>query len=104
MKPQHTAALALVGWYLMVPSMNYLAEQKTWMFGDYAKNGEPELSTWRTMGSYDSAAECERAKKALSLSVPDDVTVDRDSYARQLPRVKQDAVCVGADDPRLKGN
>jgi hypothetical protein len=44
-----TAALALLGWYLMVPPLNtYL-------------NNPKSFRGWNTQGSYDTARECESA-------------------------------------------
>jgi hypothetical protein len=54
MKPRHAAALALLGWYLMVPSSK--------------SNGEPDLqaplSKWEMDGFYDTAQACDNRYKA----------------------------------------
>jgi hypothetical protein len=102
MNLRHTAALALAGWYLMTPSISYIKAKHSWSCGDYGDSGEPLLYTWRTSASYDSAAECEKAKTTLVLRVPDDVRNDRMGYARALSQAQSDAVCIATDDPRLK--
>jgi len=51
MKSRHAAALALVGWYLMIPPMGLHVEVEY----------NAPLSQWDMMGSFDSADECEKA-------------------------------------------
>jgi len=95
MNPRHAAALALVGWYLMVPPI----------VGDHADKSAP-LSRWEmTPGSYDAAVDC---RKGLRDSVRD---AARDLKDPRIDRTKRnnalqflDAVCVATDDPRLKEN
>ena len=54
-KLSHFATLALIGWYLMMPPTSY-------------ESGEPRvltdapLSTWKVLGTYDSAPQCQRAR------------------------------------------
>ena len=48
-KRRHAAALALVGWYLMIPPIHG---------GDFNENAP--ISRWKVAGSYDIAAECPR--------------------------------------------
>ena len=50
MNPRHAAALALVGWYLMVPPAERGGKQL-----DY----HAPLSTWSIMQSFDTAQSCE---------------------------------------------
>jgi hypothetical protein len=91
MKLRHAAALALVGWYLMVPPIN---------------NGTPEidapLSRWETQSSYNTAVECQSdlyivVKQALAdLQKP--MVQDKKSLVLQFST----ATCVASDDPRFK--
>ena len=95
MKLRHTAALALVGWYLMVPPMA----------GDHTNPSAP-LSSWRmTAGSYDTAIEC---RKVLEDSTRDAIKALQDPHVLPFTRSASlqvlDAACVATDDPRLKGN
>jgi hypothetical protein len=103
MKSRHAAALALVGWYLMVPptmgetrwicgkdsSIAALARQ--WLdwgegcstYNQVAAPGAP-LSQWHRVNRFDTVAECERGRLQLS----------RGKWAQ----------CIASDDPRLKGD
>ena len=95
MKPRHAAALALVGWYLMVPPME----------GDHTNPSAP-FSRWRmTAGSFDAASEC---RKALDDSTRDAIKALKDPHILPFTREASlqflDAACVASDDPRLKGN
>lgn len=80
MRFRHAAALALVGWYLVLTN------------GDAKVRVFPE--TWSTIQhSFDTAKECEDARaKAV---IPPQPT---------LPGVPTKSFfCVASDDPRLKG-
>jgi hypothetical protein len=76
---RHTAALALVGWYLMMPP----------------KDENLPLSKWRAVESYDAASACMNAKIAYFHRVKDlpDTNLEK---LRIL-----DMQCVSTDDPRL---
>ena len=90
MKLCHSAALTLVGWYLMTPS-------STLPRGVAYK--EP-LRKWQIVRGFDTAEDCEdflstffensREKEALNMLEP--------AY-----RDYMFAECVATDDPRLKG-
>ena len=67
MNLRHAAALALVGWYLMVPPLS---------------NPSAPLSKWNLYRSYDTARECEVAKAAKVLcanTVRSSLVPDRDA-------------------------
>jgi hypothetical protein len=95
MNPRHTAALALVGWYLMVPpTRGHPAEI---LF-------HSPLSKWEVGEDDDSNVEC---KNSIKESIKDmqhitdvcevgscDVMVVRYAHGR----------CMASDDPRLKNN
>jgi hypothetical protein len=89
MNLRHAAALALVGWYLMVPP------------GKSNSGVEPDLqwplAQWSSLQSFDAAADCERAKKELQLKYMSLSSAHRVT-------VFEMATCVEADDPRLKPN
>ena|SRR6266478_8845086 len=97
MKTRHAAALALVGWYLMVPPSAF-------RFSDLATGLEP-LYQWLQIGSFDSANACEQGRRMM---------IDR--FMTKLQRDSSDATavhsldafyyseCVANDDLRLKGN
>jgi len=80
-KFRHAAALALTGWYLMVPPIDNLARQ-------LAGQQEWPLSTWEHYASYDTAKECESAKSDL---------------ARDAVKDENAQNCVSSDMARFKG-
>jgi hypothetical protein len=106
MNLRHAAALALVGWYLMVPPTPW----------------NPKISTWTIWNSYDTAAQCgivlgrqrESASRvladmaALAKHKPtnkfqaevDAVTLDPKFKA--MEEAELNAACISSDDPRLK--
>lgn len=100
MNIRHAAALALIGWYLMVP--NVVWEKDRFLVGPVDC-----CEGWgKQMGSYDTAAECNAAKENLELS-PSQATADsakRDPAGFNLAAktAKEWALCVATDDPRLK--
>jgi hypothetical protein len=92
MNPRHAAALALVGWYLMMPA----PARETFM------EVTPPIGHWAHLGSYDNEKDCdhaldemyrksERAGFEMKGVNPEDV---RRSWAL--------AQCISTDDPRLK--
>jgi hypothetical protein len=86
MKPRYAAALALVGWYLMVPPPKSDGADLQW-----------PLSEWASLQGFDTATECERAKKELQLKHPTSSSTHKVS-------VYEMASCVATDDRRLKPN
>jgi hypothetical protein len=97
------AALALVGWYLLVPPQ----------VGDNGHHDKAvPLAQWEQMGSYNSAEDCnddresfmKRDQKEYSLSVgsnpPQSASVKE--AAHKVALKSSAALCINADDPRLK--
>ena len=106
MKPRHVAALALAGWYLMVPT---------------SKKNDAPLSEWTISQSYASAEACQSAQNknrdqvAAKLKTYDSMTdkqrrdlqhnqasldqemADSDSFDTAFQ-----SACIASDDPRLK--
>lgn len=93
MNIRHAAALALVGWYLMIPPA---VEEDS----NHALHTKPApLSEWQNFESFDTAKECEEGAKPLVKPMQADVSQQHLSlndlrllYAR----------CFATDDPRLK--
>jgi len=56
MKPCYAAALALVGWYLMMP----------WMHNKVLIDDSAPLSQWTYLDSFDSAARCDQVRRGLT--------------------------------------
>jgi hypothetical protein len=91
MKVRHAAALALVGWYLVLPPMN------SWKGLPWIDRNAP-LSKWQQRAAFNSAKDCEVARKkhetdfALAVKSANHISSPIDDGAR----------CVASDDPRLK--
>jgi hypothetical protein len=87
------AAVALVGWYLMVPPV---------VSGGgtiYADRSVP-LSKWKIHSAYDSAQHCEMAK-AQEIKAAKQKQGEAESYALESSYYSE---CIEADDPRLQRN
>jgi hypothetical protein len=124
MKPRHTAALALVGWYLMVPPMHLSSEAPCVTFDD----GAP-LNKWFVLGgSLDTAEECETAKQQATKMAEKQCEANAEGELVRLSGTKEKVavilktmhttakllcddlrpgglrrgLCVADDDPRLK--
>ena len=111
MDARHAAALALVGWYLMVPpsmsemdwtcgaSLSAHAYHKLFGTGDEkecAKFAEIEapnapISKWHEMSPFETLLDCEKAQHELLVR-------------SRAGSPQAGAQCVATDDPRLKGN
>ncbi len=110
MKLRHAAALALVGWYLMMPPLK----------GKSVVADAP-LSAWKIVDRFDTAADCEnssssllkQAKKTASQEERDFKANSDRSNSQNLETIQQlyflQVVvplqeCIATDDPRLKAN
>jgi hypothetical protein len=107
MKPRHAAALALVGWYWMVPP--------TYIYPIHGNVLDPNNRvvvnlnaplTWRfNWGEYDSRSACE-AKRANNIQ--EDTTLEKDLKTKpsneleEFVEMDRHSLCVATDDPRLK--
>jgi hypothetical protein len=89
MNRSHAAALALVGWYLMIPVPGY------W--------NDP-LSKWSHFDSYDTATECASVQRRMieKTSRPDWDPGAGKFSAADLHRSFAHSECISTDDPRLK--
>jgi|SRR5271156_2451692 hypothetical protein len=108
MKLRHAAALALVGWYLMVPPIRSYVPL-------ILLPNEP-LTKWEQRQSYDTAEQCKAARKRIQKYLARELTKQRlgkDSHYIEQP-VAQEIIaeqgklnlsrCIATDDPRLKSN
>jgi hypothetical protein len=104
MKPRHAAALALVGWYLMMPPQDLRVP------GDEIEETAP-LSRWIMAGSYDSADECAAVQSKLlsgmspseTAKVKADLKKHGKEWSGELYKKRVYASqCISTDDPRLK--
>jgi hypothetical protein len=98
MKSRHAAALALVGWYLMVTPLS-----------KHGPNGKTApLSQWEHPYTFDSRHDCETALAAAHLSEARGMAEvslrtglsEQESIA--IPMDSIDWFCIATDDPRLK--
>ena len=90
MKPSHAAALALVGWYLVL------------LPKDDPTYGVFPVSWSATQGSSDAAKDCEAARaKAV---IPPDAAAPRPQSSPTAAQASKAYFCVATDDPRLKGS
>jgi hypothetical protein len=81
MKLRHTAALVLVGWYLMIPPVH-----------DGQPDTQAPISAWTVFRRFDSAAACQKWK------------LNVETRARRAGKYgpSPDFTCIATDDPRLK--
>ena len=92
MRFQHAAALALVGWYLMVPPFS----------GTNVSYDKP-LSDWQPVDKYSTKTECEEGKR---VTVHQMTVLFAEAYKiPPTPKLKalEAGKCIATDDPRLKG-
>jgi hypothetical protein len=99
-KTGHALAVAFVGWYLMVPP---LPDDSTKSLVDF---GAP-LSTWFLSQSFDTAKECENARKKRYVEASREerkIPLSELRTSPRLPILIQDMFnsCVASNDPRLK--
>jgi len=112
MKLRHAAALALVGWYLMVPPVSAPSGTE----GARLMTEAP-VSRWYNHGSFDSAKQCEEAQRSLAVGILKDITdfTKHEGCPDDRPLGKcagtgpmfetygavYAAQCIATDDPRL---
>ena len=92
MNLRHVAALALVGWYLMVPP-----------FSAKGVSDDRPLSNWQPVDSYGTLAECEAGKRE---TVQQMTQLFAEAFKiAPTPKLKalQAGKCIATDDPRLNG-
>jgi hypothetical protein len=97
MNPRHAAALALVGWYLMVPPQTPGGGPHTVLF-------HAPLSKWKVGEGNETKAACEKSRRE---SIADEKHItDVCEVGSCAVTVVQYAHghCMADDDPRLKDN
>ena len=113
MNIRHAAALALVGWYLMVPPMEQGALQNPKQ--KKLIQGTAPLSKWVILHGYDNAQQCEavadRGRHEGSGYIYKELNeygqIDADkSFSGRHNEIgalqMSSAKCIATDDPRLK--
>jgi hypothetical protein len=86
MNLRHTAAMALGGWSLITPPI--------YSQGDVVDERAP-LSQWKTINSFDSAAQCRNYINNLQSAV------NGRSLGDQTVIRRRKSLCISTDDPRL---
>lgn len=84
MKLRHTAALALMGWYLMVPPF----------IGSTGIADQEPISAWQRFGPYNSESDCTKSKSKWQdfLKAP---YADNDTSQASLDGISKGIMCVG---------
>ena len=93
---RHAAALALVGWYLMVPPLP--GKERSDLQQDFTPG---PVSTWKIIQRFDSAVCCEQKLENERRSVLNDPV---ETSLPALLTMWQNAACIETVDPRLKPN
>jgi hypothetical protein len=94
-KPRHAAALALVGWYLMVAPRD----------PDYLFMTSAPLTKWAITKSFDTAEECEKERTEEVHQADRSGTYwyfDTKKRENVGSPAKYAYLCVATNDPRLK--
>ena len=92
MNLRHAAALALVGWYLMIPPRDV----------NHKVRFDWPLNLWTVYKAYDSADQCNKFKEFLQEGIDRPETKKKFSFADSLSHDIHDSQCIASDDPRLK--
>jgi hypothetical protein len=114
-KLAHAAALALVGWYLMLPPIVQGPVTNPKCQQGFQTKASLPLSDWAVDGAFDTAKECEAARRQSQDESARDPIEDRlareglsedqlSNLCAHLVHVEQlaQATCISTDDPRLK--
>src|SRR5215469_8784673 len=105
MKSRHAAALALVGWYLLVPPHPSATSVQ-----NYDLNAP--LAQWGIFRAFDTAAECEEARADLikpqpspsemaNIQLPPGTKLMTGKQLEDFIEYQSHAQCLSSDDPRL---
>jgi len=104
MKQRHAAALALVGWYLMLPPLQFVGPPNDPYSLAIVDDAAP-LSRWLPMMTLKTLQECDNFSTRLARNMRKSVKTERDKEDVEtligiwLGKYQ----CVATDDPRLKG-
>lgn len=110
MNLRHAAALALVGWALLVPGISYQSAANVWTVDGYDEHKKPVYSAWENQGSYDTAAQCRDQLGKLDpnespvMPTAEGAVRNPTGLANAVRDAVKQVVCIATDDPRLKSN
>jgi hypothetical protein len=97
MNLRHAAALALVGWYLMLPQVIHTAND------NYAADYDSPLSKWAVNTPFDSASPCGATQSGTIMKGQRDMKkFRRNSLDWAIAQSLTQAQCISTDDPRLR--
>lgn len=104
-KSRHAAALAFVGWYLMMPPDSAKVP--------HSVDSEAPLSRWIVVATYDTQDNCENVLAGIQNKEQDPIELDKTGKLARFQKKSPDAAlgkarainagCVESDDFRLKG-
>lgn len=94
MKPHHAAAIALVGWYLMLPPSGSSPA------GVISVRIDAPMSEWSNFAAYDTASACEKERLAYQSQRLN--TADHPREAAAAKWSFDSSLCIASDDPRIK--
>jgi hypothetical protein len=107
MNLRHAAALALVGWYLMVPPLTEdghparlsgpISPDSVW-----GVEFKAPLSKWELNGTYNSASQCNEERETRSERIRKETHWPEGSRSWAFGEDFIDSQCIASDDPRLK--
>lgn len=101
---RHTAAAALIGWYLILPPMNRISESPRGSTSRaWSTDVQARLKDWQITESFGAAADCEIARDE---TIADSRRSERiptlaSGYFRAFRIAESRAQCIASDDPRL---
>lgn len=93
MKPPHVAALALVLWYLPYPP---------WSEKQQGVDPSLLLNRWYEVATFDSSADCEARKLKVLQEMDEQIQEPTPGKLVTTERLRHQAKCASADEPRLK--
>jgi hypothetical protein len=96
MKARPVAALALVGWYLMVPPPSSGV--------DWHIRATAPLNQWLVAHTFDTAKECEDYHTLVLQQVKGKTSINPQNGDEAAATGMSLSQCIASDDPRLKGN
>ena len=92
-KAQHILALALVGWYLMIPPPKQIGSS-------FQTNFKAPIEKWAQIRRFKQKSECEATRAAYAKNPPGGVT-DMLSSKQEERALWNAAQCVSTNDPRI---
>jgi len=104
MRFRHATALALTGWYLILPPAHPSPDNPQGsMTGPWLTDVNAKLKDWEISGRFDDAADCEQGRTGLIKDFADHEHDLGSGFTRAFRIAGSKAQCISTDDPRLKG-